>query len=254
MNEIDKFFGDLPSQDKKVADVFNDKPNPEEGTKNDEPKEETAEQTEVRKNRRHRRLEEQLQRERESNIALNERLKTLAEVDRTIKETSGEIDPRLIRVFGTTDEAKEIARHFTEILAETKESAREEALREIENQQAMLQEEQKGYESQIDSELESLEEEFGVDLTSDTPQARKTRREFLEMVQALSPKDEDGTITGYADFGSTFELYQGSRSKPDNTRQKEIADKTMQRSGQNGGGNVTKITPGFDGWRTDYGL
>lgn len=253
MNEIDKFFGDLPEQDKKVADVFNDKATPEEGTKKDEPKE-TEEETEVRKNRRHRRLEEQLQRERESNIALNERLKTLAEVDRTIRETSGEIDPRLIRVFGTSEEGKEIAKHFTEILVETKESARAEALQEIENQEKGFKEEQNKYENIIDANLQNLEDEYNVDLTSDTPRANKMRKEFLEMVETLSPKDENGVITDYADFGSTFEVYQGRQNRVDNTRQREIASKSMQRSGPTGSEAASKVTPGFRGWETDYGL
>ena len=249
-NEIDSFFSGLPSEDKKIADVFDTKV-PEEG-KVEEVKE-TEEESDVRKNRRHRRLEEQLQRERESNIALNERLKVLAEVDRTIKETDGAIDPRLIRVFGTTEEAKEVARHFTDILAETKESAREEALQEMESQQKAQVEEQKSYESLIDLELEALEDQHNVDLTSDAPQARKARREFLEMIQSLSPKDEDGTITGYADFGSTFDIYQSKQTKPDNTRRKEIASISMEKS-SNQGNQPTRITPGFRGWETDYNI
>lgn len=258
MSEIDTFFEGLPSEDKKVADVFNDKPAPAEGAKPEEKPEEgeSEEQKEVRLNRRERRLQAKLQAERESNIALNERLKTLAEVERTVKETAGEIDPRLIRVFGTSDEAKEVARHFTEILAETKESAREEALKEIEQRQAAIQSEQKEYESFIDSQLEAIEDQYNVDITSDTPAARKARREFLEMVEQLSPKDQDGTITDYADFGSTFDIYQKTRTeqKADNSRNKEIASKSMQRSGQNGVGAQPQITPGFRGWERDFGI
>ncbi len=256
MNEVDKFFEELPSQDKKVADIFDEKKAPEEGEKKEEEVkvEETETESEVRKNRRHRRLEEQLQRERESNIALNERLKVLTEVDKTIKESDGAIDPRLIRVFGTTDEAKEVARHFTEILKETKESAREEVMRDIEARQSKEQEELKGYESFIDSELESLEDQYNVDLTSDSASARKVRKEFLDMVASLSPKGEDGSITGYADFGSTFEIYQKNQPKPDNSRQKEIASKSMQRSGNNNSGSQNTITPGFRGWEKDFNI
>jgi hypothetical protein len=255
--EIDKFFEDLPTEDKKVADIFEDKKPTEEAGKTEEKPEEgeTEEQKEVRLNRRERRLQAKLQAERESNIALNERLKTLAEVEKTVKETAGEIDPRLIRVFGTSDEAKEVARHFTEILAETKESAREEALREIEQRQIGIQEEQKEYESFIDSQLESLEDQHNIDLTSDSVQARKTRREFLEMVEQLSPKDSDGTITDYADFGSTFDIYQKTHQEPkvDNSRQKEVASKSMQRSAQNGS-SESQRTPGFRGWEKDLGI
>lgn len=250
--EVDKLFENLPSEDKKEQDIFDEKKEPEKVIEKVEEKEEEGE-SEVRKNRRHRRLEEQLQRERESNIALNERLKVLAEQDKVIKESDGAIDPRLIRVFGTTDEAKEIARHFTEILSETEQKARESVIREIEQRENSVREEQAQYEKQIDSELEAIEDEFNVDLTSDTPKATKMRKEFLGLVQTLSPKDEDGTITGYADFGATFEQYQKSIPKVDNTRREEIADKSMQRSGQNGSSEKT-ITPGFRGWEKDYNL
>jgi len=252
--EVDKFFEGLPSQDKKLADVFEAPKTPEQGEKlEDKPKDD--DESEIRKNRRHRRLEEQLQKERESNIALAERIKVLAEVDKTIKESDGAIDPRLIRVFGTTDEAKEIARHFTEILNETKESARKETLEEIESKQAELVKEQQNYESQIDSELEALEEEHDIDLTSNAPAARKTRKEFLELVQSLSPKDVDGSITGYADFGSTFDLYQRTKeeAKNDNSRNKEVASKSMQRSAVGKSGEAP-ITPGFRGWEKDYNI
>lgn len=233
-SEVDKFFGDLPSEDKKVADVFEDKkPEPKVPEKDEEEGLEEDE-SEVRKNRRHRRLEEQLQKERDSNIALNERIKVLSEVSQFKKSisTDDSIDPRLVEIFGPTDEGKKIAKHLSEILEEKTEIAREKAIQEMEERQSRVIQEQKQYESLIDSELEALEDKHNIDLTSDSPQARKARREFLEMVQNLSPKDEDGTITGYADFDSTFDLYRQTRERPQsNDRQKEIASRSMQRSG-----------------------
>ncbi len=259
MNEIDKFFDGLPKQDVKIEDPLKDTniEKKSETTDNVEKpeKEESDDESPARKNRRHRRIEEQLQKEREANIALTERIKVLAEQDKIVRESDGTIDPRLVRVFGTTDEGKEVAKHFSEILAETKQSAREEAIREIEQQRTQQIEEQKQYESFIDNELESLEDEYNVDLTSDAPVARKARREFLEMVQSLSPKDENGTITGYADFGSTFELYKEKHTeKTDTTRRDEIASKSMQKSGSGSGSQRTEITSGFRGWEKDFGL
>jgi hypothetical protein len=248
---VDDFFKDLPSEDKKEQDIFDDKKK-DEVKKEEKPSEEDEAPDSV-KNRRHRRLEQQLQKERESNIALNERIKILSETERAIKESDGTIDPRLIRVFGPTDEGKEVARHFSEILSEVKESTRDETLREIEQKQIDEQREQKEYESFIDSELESLEDQYNLDLTSDAPAARKVRREFLELVEKLSPKDDDGTITGYADFQSTFEVYQKTKEeKPDNSRRKEIASRSMQSSDKSE--TETKVTPGFGGWRKDYNL
>jgi hypothetical protein len=75
------------------------------------------------------------------------------------------------------------------------------------------------------------------------------------MVQNLSPKDQDGSISDYADFGSTFEMYQATRKeqKVDNSRQKEVASLSMQRSAKSGS-DETKITPGFRGWEKDYNI
>ncbi len=246
---VDEFFKGLPSEDKQQADVFNDKKQEE---KPDIKVEGEEEPEEGHKNRRHRRLEQQLQREREANIALNERLKVLAEQDKVIKETTGEIDPRLIRVFGTSDEAKEIAKHFTEILSETKESAREEAIREIADQENAKVAEQGKYESFIDEQLEALEDEYDVDLTSNSPQANKARKEFLTLVQQLSPKDDQGTITDYADFQSTFEIYNDKQGKVDNSRREEIASKSMQRSGTVSSGVEQSVPPGFEGFRQKF--
>lgn len=248
-NEVEKFFNSLPSEDKKEAEIFQQ---PNANTPVTEKKEE--EDTEGRKNRRHRRLEEALQRERDSNIALNERIKVLAEQENYKRESrEGDVDPRLVRVFGDNDVGKEIARNFSEILSETAEQARSRAIEEIEGRRISEQQEQKEYESLIDSRLESLEDTHNIDLTSDAPKARKARREFLEMVEKLSPKDEEGTITGYADFDATFDQYLKSQDKPDASRQKELASISMQRSGS-GSSNTSKITPGFRGWQKDYNI
>lgn len=256
MNEIDKFFDDLPKQDQKVADVFNDK-KPEEAPEKEEEvienKEESPEEGEPRKNRRHRRIEEQLQKEREANIALAERVKILSEVDKFAKDEG--IDPRIAKMFDGSDIGKENALRLSEVISDMSAKAKEEALQEIEQREARKQEEQKEYESFIDNELESLEDEYNVDLTSDAPSARKARRELLEMVSDLSPKDENGTITGYADFHSTFQVLQKTRTeqKVDNSRRAEIASKSMQRSGNNSP-QRTDVTPGFRGWEKDFGL
>lgn len=236
-NEVNKFFEELPSEDKQEADIFNT--NPTEKVEPEIPVKEEGDE-EPRKNRRHRRIEAQLQEERETSIALNERVRTLSEMlqERNTDKSTMAVDERLARLFGADENGKEISRHFTQILADTKTEAEENALNRFNQQQQQVVEQQKEYESFIDDQLESLEDEHGVDLTSDAPKARKARREFLEMVQDLSPKDRDGTITDYADFGSTFDVYQRTHTeKPDESinRRKEIASRSMQRSGNSGG-------------------
>ena len=226
MNEIDKLFGDLPSQDRTEADIFGDNPEPKA-----QPAAE-AEPEEPRKNRRHRRLEEQYQQEREANIALTERIKVLSEQQQLRREfgAAEDVDPDLERVFGNTPEGKEIARIMAKREEQILSRAEERALERLQQTQAAEEAEVRKYESEIDSMLEEIEDSNGIDLSSDTPSARKARREFLDMVVRLSPKDSEGNISEYADFGSTFELWQSTRDRQPAPRNKELASRSMSRS------------------------
>lgn len=264
MNETEKFFEGLPSEDKQLANIFNEKkpdekPLPGEGTesKGDEDEEETKES---RKNRRERRLEERMQEKDDMLLALNERVIELSEAAKLKQEfTISDQEPpaEWIALYGTTQESKDAWKVQASLFAKATATAKEEALREFRDEQQKAVEEQKHFESLIDQELESLEDEYDIDLTSNAPSARKNRREFLELVQDLSPKDESGAITNYADFGKTFEVYQKTRQKekPSETvnKQKELAARSMQKP--EGQGKEGKLpTPGFNGWRKDYGL
>lgn len=254
-NKVEEFFEGLPSEDKKEVDIF------EEENKKVESKVEIdpEEVPESIKDRRHRRLEQRLQAERESNIALNARINALSETDRFRQDLKAEDVPLdWLSVYGgNTPEGQEQAKRAyklqQEMLSNVKEEAKREALEAIETHQQESVKQQKEFESFIDSELESIEEQFNVDITSNAPSARKARREFLELVQKFSPKDEDGTIKDYADFGATWEMYQTTQKKTDNSKQKDLANRTMK---QSSGEEVKEKqpTPGFRGWIKDYNL
>lgn len=225
-NELADFLKELPDQDQTAADLFKEQPAVEEPKAEEE---KTPEEGEGKKNRRHRRWEERLSEREKDLIAREARAQALSEVQKFSQDT--EVDERLIRMYGNTDEGKEAARLHQELLADYTAKGKEEALHEIEERQAQAVRKQKEYESAIDSELEALEDEHNVDLTSNSPAARKARKEFLEMVHTLSPKNEDGEVTSYADFGATYDLYQSTREKADTTRQKELGSRSMEKSG-----------------------
>lgn len=258
-NEVDKFFGNLPSEDKQVANVFDEINRPTEKPAEQAVTPETElkpEEGEERKNRRHRRLEEALQKERESNIALNERIKTMAEVRAEFsKGTLGEADPDLVRVFGDTDTGKEVARILKNKIDTATDAAEERALQRLRNEQSQAAQEQQQYESFIDSKLESLEDTHNIDLTSDAPAARKNRRELLELVERLSPKDESGAVKDFADFDSAFDLLQKTRTQPTSetvNRQKEIAARSMQKSAP--GGSESADADAYERWLNQNGI
>lgn len=255
-SEVDKFFSGLPTENGQAQNVFDTNVEPPVDAPIVPAKDEEG--SEARKNRRHRRLEEQLQRERESNIALNERVKALAEARNDSPVSAGQMPSEWIALYGDTPESQKAWAIQERMFKNLKDQAKQEALQEFENQQQEVVKKQKEYESYIDTELEALEDQFDIDLTSDAPSARKSRREFLELVQSISPKDGQGNITGYADFESTFELYQKTKSqdaKPTTLqRQKDLASASMQPSAPNGGDKPREVTPGFFGWRKDLGL
>lgn len=222
---VDSFFEGLPSQDKPLADIF--APETKEVPAAEKPAEEVDESV---KNRRHKRLETQLRESHEMNIALNERVKVLSEVEKFAKETRG-VDADIAKLFDASDMGKQNALILSTKLSEMKKEAREEAIEAFREEQRTVVQEQKKLESYIDSQFESLEDTYGVDLTSDAPAARKARREFGELLEKVSPKDKNGEIKEYADFNSTFELYKSSQTVEQPSRNKEIASRTMQRSG-----------------------
>ena len=103
----------------------------------------------------------------------------------------------------------------------------------------------------IDTQLESLEERYGVNLELGSKQTN----EFLQLIEELSPKDEEGNVKEYADFDSTFEIYQRMQAanRPDNSRQRQVSSRGMQRSSSST--PVAKPrTAGWDGWKTDMGV
>lgn len=229
------------------------------GIKPPEPKQEdTAElpekAEEPRKNRHHRRLEQQLQQEREARI----RAEAIAEAraERMIAET-GEVDPRLLQLYGSEERGKEAAALHQQILRDMAQQARDEAMKEFESRQQAREAEVKQFEAFVDNGLENLEETYNVDLTSNAPAARKARTEFLSLLEQISPKDGSGNIKEYADFNGTFEVYQAKRQAERDTstsdRQKDLAARTMAKTGA-APETPKQPTPGFRGWMRDYGI
>lgn len=252
-SEVDKLFDNLPKNDKDEADILNEKPEP---VKEEVKKEEiVSEEDEPRKNRRHRRWEAQLSEKEKDLIAREARLEALSETSK-FKQDVGEVDSRWLQIYGDTPESRQAWKLQQDIFTDYSSKVKEQTLQEIKNETIAQQRQTKEFEDFIDTELEEIEDEFNVDVTSNAPAARKSRREFLELVETLSPKNKNGEITGYADFSATWEMYQlkrGQQDKPDVTRNKEIASRSMEKPGSSVS-TEKETTPGFRGWMKDYNL
>ena len=244
---VNEFFNSLPvDKDKKEVDILNPTPEPVVAPDKDED-EDVPDDV---KNRRHRRLEAKLQAEREANIALNERVKVLSEVEKFTKETP-EVNPDIAKMFDASDVGKENALRLSRIIAEAEQRAEERVFERLNSVQDSEKVQVKEAGDFIDKQLESIEDTYGVSL----PLGSRQTNEFLQLIEDLSPKDESGEIVEYADFDRTFELYQGLQkaNKPDNSRQRAVSSRGMQRSSSST--PVAKPrTAGWDGWKTDMGI
>lgn len=226
-SEVEEFLGEIKGNENET-DPFNEKAQveaPVEGEKKEE------EEVEPLKNRRHRRLETQLQAEREANIEQAAIIRTLKETDKFRSETgSDDLDAELARIYGTeTPEQKQASQILQKAFHRYGEQAETRALEKYKALQDESAKEQRENETFIDSQFEEIEDEFNYDLTSNAPSARKARTELIDLVAKLSPKDSDGNIIEYADFGSAFEILQQSKTK--DTRAKDLGSRSMVKSG-----------------------
>ncbi len=219
--------------EKKVEELF-EKENEEFGAeKPAEPEEEklSEEELEEIKNRRYRRLEQKWQAERESNIALNAKLQAISESQKFREETgSDDIDQTIARIYGTnTPEAAEATKLLQEALNKSTEKAVDKAMERFNEKLQADDEEVSKEESNIDSFIETIEDEYNVDLSSNTAQSRKLREGFLDQLEKLSFK-RNGEIVEFADPMETWDVCS-RLSKPSTTRAKELGARSMTRSG-----------------------
>lgn len=259
-SEVDKFFNGLATEENAPADVFAPEAAAAEESATEVSEEETAhaaseEEDEPRKNRRHRRLEAQLEREREARIAAEARAKALAESGGA-RPVDSSVDERLIRMYGSDN--LEAAKLHQDLLSDYAKNAEERAFERFAAQREAEEAEKAKFESIITSELEGIEDDYDVDLTSNAPKAAKNRKEFLDLLEKLSPKDAQGRVTAYADFHETWELFSAKQAAAakaaPQSRAKEIAARSMQSSGGSAQSAPKAPTPGFDGWKADFGL
>lgn len=223
--EFDQFMGEIKGDDL-AKDPFNETPVEE------VPKQEEEEVVEDSlKNRRHRRLEQQLEAEKRSNIELAARLSERSEMDKFRQDTgSDNLDEELARIYGTeTPETKQASQILQKAFDRFTERAEQRALERFQEMQESSVAEQREAEQTIDDELEGLEDAYNVDLTSNSAAARKARNDLLTLVERISPKDDEGNVKEYADFGEAFQILQNSQEK--NTRAKDLGSRSMVRSG-----------------------
>lgn len=137
----------------------------------------------------------------------------------------------LERIIGNdTPEKVAAIKDFKKYLSTLEEKGADRALSQLQKQEEEARQEEAQASEEIEQGFEDIEETFGVDISSNTPTARKTRNEFIDFIKRVAPKDSEGNVVALPDLTETFELYQSTQTKPSNTRAKELATRSMARS------------------------
>lgn len=220
-NEQEEFLKDLNPDTK--ADVLTQDLVPPTEVKTEEG--ETKETDEDKFNRRERRLQTKLQAERESSIALAARLEALTEAQKFRAEEPDEYLKSVERIYGTqTPEATEATELLKTALQGAEKRATERALAQFREEQQKERDAIAKEEKSLDTMIEEIEDETGTTLDAQTKQG------FFQLLEKLSPKDNDGNIIAYADHNAVWDELQ-ARKKPQVSRAKDLAARSMTATG-----------------------
>lgn len=229
-NVLDDFSKDFPAQNQGEDFLTpTTAQTPEQGAQDEE---------EGKPNREHRRLNRRIDSERqalqelrEANIREAALLEARSEQSRFLQDLPNKnLDERLITLYGNDENGKKAAQITASLLEDAVTRAEARALDKFQEAAKREEQEVRQNEEYIDTQLEDLEDESGLDLTSNSPMGRKNRKEFLDLVEKFSSKDGDGNVTEYADFGQVFDTFRQSHGR-DNSRSKNLASRGQVQGG-----------------------
>lgn len=156
-----------------------------------------------------------------------------------VQEENSLIDAFQTIIGNDTPEKVAALKALGKSLADVQDKAAEKAYARFAEEQRQVQIEEQEAVNELSEGLERIEEEFNVDLSSNSASAKKLRNEYLEYLGKISPKDEYGNVKEYADMDYSFEEFM-SRQKPLNTQAKQIASRGMSRSSADATNTPTK--------------
>ena len=144
------------------------------------------------------------------------------------EEDEGEV--LLTRIIGNdTPEKVAAVKDFRRYLAGLEDKGAEKALSHLEAKQQAAAEEEAKASQELDDSFEAIEDQYGVDITSSKPQARKDRADFVEFIKRISPKNSDGDVIEFPDLVEAFDVFKLTRQTQPN-RARELASRSLSRS------------------------
>lgn len=246
MNEVDNFFNSLPNgmEEQKPFDIG--KAISEKET-TEEPVSQVAEQDPVlpsgdteeklpfgKDPKIQKYIDRQIRKRLEESRANDPKDSAPQKVVEVAKDTS--MPAEWIMAYGDSEQSRQAWNFQQKLISDAVRQAKEEALNEVQSSFQKQQEAEKQFENFITTSLESIEDSHDVDITSNSPAAKKTRSEFLELVKNLSPKDSDGNVTEYADFNAAWNVFQSVRQKEAaseaTSQKKALSSRSMMKSNQ----------------------
>jgi hypothetical protein len=227
-DELKQFLSDVQADD--TLDPFAEVPNATGEPEDVEGDDEDEESKPRPRNRRERRLQERLEAERRSSIALAEKLEAITTSQKERQEMSDSLKA-IERIYGTdSPEAREATEILRAAFLSIKEEATQTALQKYEERIQQEQSAVQEAESLLDSMVDELEDEFGIEMS------QRDEQNFYKLLERMSPKDRDGNIVYYADHFAVWEQLQSMKQRPDDTA-KQLASRSMTA----GAGSDTKV-------------
>ena len=156
------------------------------------------------------------------------------ETERFVEETKDEgdeVSDILTRIIGNdTPEKLSAIKDFKRVLGNLEEKGAQKALAQLEEQAYEERKAEVEAQNELVDGFQGIEDAFDVDITSNSPQARKERSEFVDFIKRVSPKDEDGQVIQFPDLEETYKLFKETNKPESNTRAKELSSRSMARS------------------------
>lgn len=193
-------------------------------------------------NKRFKELLERIE-DKETEISELKRFKQEVESGKYSQQSNESIPQEWVELFG------ENAKKAWEVNFSLLTKMEERLAKKLEEQQALKQQaadqETRKWESHIEKQLIELEDSKGIDVTSDTPQAKKLRSDLKQIIEDFSP---EGTMIPFTKAYEILELKKG-KTPSSTPAKKEIAARSMSRSA----GSVIEPTEvGTGSWREKY--
>lgn len=161
------------------------------------------------------------------------------EVQKFIKESGAEDEDDLVSAFtgligNDTPEKLRVLKAVRKAFNDAEEKGAHRAMEEFESRQQMAVREEVEAQEELSQGFEDIEEEFGIDITSNSSSARRIRNDFIDFVQKIAPKDLSGNVTDYPDFTEAYTVFQETRKSETKSattnRAKELSSRSMGRS------------------------